>query len=183
MQLLTEAGASPHKGATNSTRRAPQEQKEKTRKKKTKTQTQTNSGQDHKEKDPRKATHILREKEKKRSAIHVGNQSGERLGVNFWGVGSVGSVGNVGSVGKSMIFQHSQCFQYFQYFQCSKKRGTPLKIPPYCGRSPHQTHKVRKKSNTHGSNKARQGQRHSAGVAHKLCRAARHGKDNGTAQG
>ena len=54
----------------------------KTRKKKTKTQ--TNSGQNHKEKAPRKATHIQR-KEKKRSAIYVGNPSGERLGGEFLG--------------------------------------------------------------------------------------------------
>ena len=52
---------------------------------KRKQKTQTNSGQNHKEKDPRKAAHILREKEKKRSAIYVGNPSGERLGGEFLG--------------------------------------------------------------------------------------------------
>lgn len=72
----------PSHGATSDTRQAPQEQKEKTRKKKTKN---TNSGQNHKEKAPRKAAHILREKEKKRSAIYVGDPSCERLGGEFLG--------------------------------------------------------------------------------------------------
>lgn len=68
--------------ATSDIRQAPQEQKEKTRKKKTKN---TNSGQNHKEKAPRKSAHILREKEKKRSAIYVGDPSCERLGGEFLG--------------------------------------------------------------------------------------------------
>lgn len=91
--------------------------------------------------------------------------------MNFWGVGSVG---NVGSVGKSMIFQHSQCFQCFQ---CSKKRGTPLKIPPHCERSSHQTQR-RGTHKFHKGETARQGRQHSAGGAHKLRRAARHGKSD-----
>ncbi len=57
-------------------------EKKKHGKKKTKN---TNSGQNHKEKAPRKAAHILREKEKKRSAIYVGNPSCERLGGEFLG--------------------------------------------------------------------------------------------------
>lgn len=82
--MKTTHGSShkPSHGATSDTRQAPQEQKEKTRKKKTKN---TNSGQNHKEKAPRKAAHILREKEKKRSAIYVGNPSCERLGGEFLG--------------------------------------------------------------------------------------------------
>lgn len=82
--MKTTHGSShkPSHGATSDTRQAPQEQKEKTRKKKTKN---TNSGQNHKEKAPRKAAHILREKKKKRSAIYVGNPSCERLGGEFLG--------------------------------------------------------------------------------------------------
>ena len=82
-KLLTEAGASPHME-----RQATQGKLHKSKKKKhgkRKQKTQTNSGQNHKEKDPRKAAHILREKEKKRSAIYVGNPSGERLGGEFLG--------------------------------------------------------------------------------------------------
>ena len=82
-KLLTEAGASPHME-----RQATQGKLHKSKKKKhgkRKQKTQTNSGQNHKEKDPRKAAHILREKEKKRSAIYVGNPSCERLGGEFLG--------------------------------------------------------------------------------------------------
>lgn len=111
--------------------------------------------------------------------------------MNFWGIGSVG---NVGSVGKSMIFQHSQCFQCFQ---CSKKRGTPLKNPPllrtqFAPNTAQGAHKL------HKGETARQGRQHSAGGsaqapqgrhstagataqcrgAHKLRRAARHGKSD-----
>lgn len=75
-KLLTEAGTSPHME-----RQATQGKLHKSKKE----ITQTNSGQNHKEKDPRKAAHILREKEKKRSAIYVGNPSGERLGGEFLG--------------------------------------------------------------------------------------------------
>ena len=91
--------------------------------------------------------------------------------MNFWGVGSVG---NVGSVGKSMIFQHSQCFQCFQ---CSKKRGTPLKNPPLL-RTQFAPNTAQGAHKFHKGETARQVRQHSAGGAHKLRRAARHGKSD-----
>ena len=81
-KLLTEAGTSPHMERQATQGKLHKSKKKKTRKKKTKN---TNSGQNHKEKAPRKAAHILREKEKKRSAIYVGNPSCERLGGEFLG--------------------------------------------------------------------------------------------------
>ena len=99
---LTEAGTSPHKGATNSTRKAPhksrrkpshgatsdtrqapQEQKEKTRKKKTKNTNKQRTKPQRKSSEKSNA-HSNR-KRKKRSAIYVGNPSGERLGGEFLG--------------------------------------------------------------------------------------------------
>ena len=96
--------------------------------------------------------------------------------MNFWGVGSVG---NVGSVGKSMIFQHSQCFQCFQ---CSKKRGTPLKNPPHCERSSHQTQR-RGAHKFHKGETARQGRQLSAGERTSSTREKQHGRGDSTAQG
>ena len=67
-KLLTEAVTSPHMERQATQGKLHKSKNKKTRKKKTKTQ--TNSGQNHKEKAPRKATHIQR-KEKELSDISV----------------------------------------------------------------------------------------------------------------
>ena len=113
-----------------------------------------------------------------------------------------------------MIFQHSQCFQCFQ---CSKKRGTPLKNPPFIANAVRTKHSAgsaqvpqgrnstagataqcRGSAQTpqgrnstagataqhRGSAQTPQGRNSTAGAtaqcrgAHKLRRAARHGKSD-----
>ncbi len=65
----------------------------------------------------------------------------------------------------------------FSMLSMLQKRGTPLKIPPHCERSSHQTQR-RGAHKFHKGETARQGRQHSAGGAHKL-----HKGETGTVQG
>ena len=128
---------------------------------KRKQKTQTNSGQNHKEKDPRKAAHILREKEKKRSAIYVGNPSGERLGGEFLGCWKCWKCWECWK-----IYDFST-LSMFSMLSMLQKEGnaaqdTPslrMQFAPNTAQGAHKFHK---------GETARQGRQHSAGGAHKL---------------
>lgn len=143
----------PSHGATSDIRQAPQEQKEKTRKKKTKN---TNSGQNHKEKAPRKSAHILREKEKKRSAIYVGDPSCERLGGEFLGCWKCWKCWECWKI---YDFSTLSMFSMLSMLQKGGERRS--RIPLYCERSSHQTQR-RGAHKFHKGETARQGRQHSA---------------------
>lgn len=158
-KLLTEAGTSPHME-----RQATQGELHKSKKKKhgkRKQKTQTNSGQNHKEKDPRKAAHILREKEKKRSAIYVGNPSCERLGGEFLGCWKCWKCWECWK-----IYDFSTLSMFSMLSMLQKEGNAAQDIPslrtqfaPNTAQGVHKFHK---------GETARQGRQHSAGGAHKF---------------
>ena len=188
--MKTTHGSShkPSHGATSDTRQAPQEQKEKTRKKKTKN---TNSGQNHKEKAPRKAAHILREKEKKRSAIYVGNPSCERLGGEFLGCWKCWKCWECWK-----IYDFST-LSMFSMLSMLQKEGNAAQESPFIANAVRNKHSAgsaqvpQGRNSTagattqhRGSAQTPQGRNSTAGAtaqcrgAHKLRRAARHGKSD-----
>ena len=142
--------------------------KGKTRKKKTKN---TNSGQNHKEKAPRKVAHILREKEKKRSAIYVGNPSCERLGGEFLGCWK--------------CWKCWECWKIYDFSTLSM--FSMLSMLQKEGNAAQDTPSLRTQfapNTAQGSAQVPQGRNSTAGAtaqcrgAHKLRRAARHGKSD-----
>ena len=178
-KLLTEAGASPHME-----RQATQGKLHKSKKKKhgkRKQKTQTNSGQNHKEKDPRKAAHILREKEKKRSAIYVGNPSCERLGGEFlgcwkcwkcwecWKIYDFSTLSMFSML--SMLQKEGNAAQESPSLRTQFAPNTAqgsAQVPQGRNSTAGATAQCRGAHKFHKGETARQGRQHSAGGAHKL---------------